>query len=282
MTMLATTSVAMCEPGPTTLSREEVSVSGLAYSARRAELLVSYQGDQIYGFRTDAAAEGEDGVVPEAWSLGGHFNSQTFLKSVAYWGPNEEYVVSGCDSGCTWVWDRRTGALAAHPLTDAAIANGAVPHPWAPTLACFGIDKEVKILEAGGGRFTSCFHRPAERPEMYIDDDAEKSPPRGRFDLKPPLFVEQRLLRSMLEKQMQPAKSTPPRFVHDPNRYLRHVARMRRGLDEETRLALALPSGKPVYEPEMDAETRRLLLLLPDCPVDVEGAGGSRAISMRS
>lgn len=127
-------------------TEDEVSVSGMVFSQRRPELLVSYQEDQIYAFRTDGEggkAE-EGGMVTEAWSLGGHLNSQTFLKTVQFFGPQDEYVVSGCDSGHTWVWDRRTGGLAVVVRTDSQIANGVIPHPWAPALACYGIDNEVR------------------------------------------------------------------------------------------------------------------------------------------
>jgi hypothetical protein len=254
---------------------EEVSVSGLAFSKQRPELLVSYQGDQIYGFRTDdeervvvGVRDGVHEAIGEAWSLGGHLNSQTFLKNVCYFGPKEEYVVSGCDSGHTWVWDRRTGALAAHQRTDTQIANGAAPHPWAPTLACYGIDNEVKILEAGGGRYFSCLRPPNSQPEAYADDDAEPSPA-GR-PAKRGLLAERRSLGNWLEqKQMEPVRSVPPRFVHDAERFRRHVARLRRGMAEEAPLALS-----PLREPGMDPETRRRLLLLPDFASDVEDVKG--------
>lgn len=167
-------------------------MSGLGFSRRRAELLVSYQGDQIYGYRLDGAeeegdeeeAEGsgsgsggggsDDDVTREAWSLGGHLNSQTFLKTVAYFGPNDEYVVSGCDTGHTWIWDRRTGGLAALLATDTSICNGVVPHPSAPMLACYGIDSELKLLEVGGPYF-SCFRKPGEAAAAYLADDAREA-----------------------------------------------------------------------------------------------------------
>ena len=50
--------------------------------------------------------------MPLSRSYGGHINYETFLKDVAYFGPNDEYVVSGSDSGDVWVWDRVTTELA--------------------------------------------------------------------------------------------------------------------------------------------------------------------------
>jgi len=75
-----------------------VSVSGLVISRDRPEVLVSYQGEQIYSFTTDRAD-----FDHESCSFGGHINQATFLKNVAYWGPREEYVVSGGDEGIIWV-----------------------------------------------------------------------------------------------------------------------------------------------------------------------------------
>lgn len=115
-----------------------VSVSGLNFSKNGASILASYQGDQIYIF--DTFGKNPEGVceeysaahsaqecsgVKEASSsgvslaarigprgmLGGHINHATFLKSVSFFGPNDEYVVSGSDSGHMWVWDATSGNL---------------------------------------------------------------------------------------------------------------------------------------------------------------------------
>jgi WD40 repeat protein len=43
--------------------------------------------------------------------FGGHQNYQTFLKQVAFFGPRDEYVVSGSDSGDMFIWDTRSGRL---------------------------------------------------------------------------------------------------------------------------------------------------------------------------
>lgn len=50
------------------------------------------------------------GVGAEA-AFGGHQNYQTFLKQVSFFGPKDEYIVSGSDSGDMFVWDSRSGTL---------------------------------------------------------------------------------------------------------------------------------------------------------------------------
>ena len=43
--------------------------------------------------------------------LGGHINHATFLKSVSFFGPRDEFVVSGSDTGHLWIWDATSGSL---------------------------------------------------------------------------------------------------------------------------------------------------------------------------
>ena len=117
-----------------------VSVSGLNFSKNGASILASYQGDQIYIFDTydnnsrntfkechkDEEHSVTRGIEIEESSpsnvptvsriaprnlLGGHINHATFLKAVSFFGPKDEYVVSGSDSGHLWVWDATSGNL---------------------------------------------------------------------------------------------------------------------------------------------------------------------------
>ena len=112
----------------------EVSVSGLCFSANGASILASYQSDQIYIF--DTYGEGTSETLETSYTsttstttsttatattgcprigpkslLGGHVNHATFLKSVAFFGPKDEFVVSGSDSGHLWIWDAKSGNL---------------------------------------------------------------------------------------------------------------------------------------------------------------------------
>jgi tetratricopeptide (TPR) repeat protein len=240
---------------------EEVSVSGLAYSKTRREILVSYQGDQIYGFNTaDAAACGEEGETHESWSLGGHVNSKTFLKSVTYFGPREEYIACGDDLAHTWIWDRRTGMLVNLVCTDMSVANGCVPHPFLPMLACWGIDDMVKVLTVGG-RFSSI--KEEESVDKALEEEEEggaaagagarqesgrERPRRGRggreergggrrraprwtvkgLQLLPSQYVGTILEIGMVSRVF--SNPEKPRMVYDHERYRQHVRRIRQFL----------------------------------------------------
>ena len=75
-------------------------------------ILASYHKDQIYIFDTAEGCTDEPGLERGGGArqcLGGHLNEKTFLKDVAFFGPNDDYVVSGCDSGNMWIWDATSG-----------------------------------------------------------------------------------------------------------------------------------------------------------------------------
>ena len=88
--------------------------------------------------------------------LGGHINYATFLKNVSFFGPRDEYVISGSDSGHLWVWTTASGSLdtlcpedrtcrVVNVLkADSHTCNGVVPHPIAPVLASYGIDRYLR------------------------------------------------------------------------------------------------------------------------------------------
>ncbi|CAA6656875.1 unnamed protein product [Spirodela intermedia] len=77
----------------------KVNITGLAYSSK-SELLVSYNDELIYLFPKDMDASQD----PQVYS--GHRNSQT-VKGVSFFGPNDEYVVSGSDCGHVFVWKKK-------------------------------------------------------------------------------------------------------------------------------------------------------------------------------
>ena len=88
-------------------STETISISGLRFSGDGRELLASYHGDQIYTFdawQLDAGAT----VGLTTKSFAGHINFDTFLKTVTYFGPSDEYVMSGSDDGHIFIWERET------------------------------------------------------------------------------------------------------------------------------------------------------------------------------
>jgi hypothetical protein len=83
-----------------------VSASGLQLSKDARSMVVSYQGDQIYTFdvRDNGREEHSGGATA---IIGGHINYSTFLKNVSFFGPRDECVVAGSDSGHIWVWEAR-------------------------------------------------------------------------------------------------------------------------------------------------------------------------------
>ena len=90
--------------------------------------------------------------------LGGHINYATFLKNVSFFGPRDEYVISGSDSGHLWIWTTASGNLdtlcpedrccrVVNVLkADSHTCNGVVPHPIAPVLASYGIDRYLSTI----------------------------------------------------------------------------------------------------------------------------------------
>lgn len=124
----------------------DASVSGLEVSKDGRDVLVSYENDQVYTFPIfpclpssvpsleqieDLKAQHADpkNLVNASAVFVGHLNRHTFLKSARFAGPNDEYVCTGSDSGHAWIYERRTGTVAAILSADKATCNGICPHP---------------------------------------------------------------------------------------------------------------------------------------------------------
>ncbi|KAJ6005173.1 hypothetical protein N7451_003117 [Penicillium sp. IBT 35674x] len=75
----------------------------------------------------------------------GHCNIKT-VKDVNFFGLNDEYVVSGSDSGHVFMWDRKTGNLVNILEGDSEVVNVVQGHPYEPTMAVSGIDSTIKIF----------------------------------------------------------------------------------------------------------------------------------------
>lgn len=91
----------------------------------------------------------------------GHCNVKT-VKDVNYFGLQDEYVVSGSDSGHVFVWDRKTAQLVNILEGDGEVVNVVqgqsntliygytvltnLGHPYEPTMAVSGIDHTIKIF----------------------------------------------------------------------------------------------------------------------------------------
>lgn len=128
-----------------------VHITGLTYS-NTSELLVSYNDELIYLFQKNM------GLGPSALSLQsedlqrleepqvylGHRNSQT-IKGVSFFGPKDEYVMSGSDCGNIFIWKKKGAKLVRVMVGDRYIVNHLEPHPDMPFFATCGLDKDVKL-----------------------------------------------------------------------------------------------------------------------------------------
>jgi tetratricopeptide (TPR) repeat protein len=169
------------------------------------ELLVSYESDQIYTFKILNRAKIENRPTMEDidltssvherssqynWSelasYGGHLNRFTFLKSAKYAGPNDEYICIGSDSGHAWIFERKTGTVAALLGADSKTCNGVVPHSSLPYFITYGIESTAKLWRAAnpiegktddsppGRRNCSLLHRHEFSPVTATWDVVEK------------------------------------------------------------------------------------------------------------
>jgi WD40 repeat protein len=75
----------------------------------------------------------------------GHCNMRT-VKSVSFFGPHQEYVMSGSDDGNIFIWDKLNGTLINLIKGDKHVVNVLSGHPFDPILATVGIDNSVKIF----------------------------------------------------------------------------------------------------------------------------------------
>ncbi|KAF2022189.1 WD40 repeat-like protein [Aaosphaeria arxii CBS 175.79] len=82
---------------------------------------------------------------PHTRVFSGHCNVRT-VKDVNFFGLEDEYVVSGSDSGHVFIWDRKTGQLLNILEGDGEVVNVVQGHPYEPTMAVSGIDHTIKIF----------------------------------------------------------------------------------------------------------------------------------------
>ncbi|PKA60759.1 Guanine nucleotide-binding protein subunit beta-like protein B [Apostasia shenzhenica] len=154
------------------IGENEVEITGLAFS-EQSELLVSYNGEQIYLFSKrhglgpdplcdalphsmdmdDTSYTNEKSIYsskenlnfePEPEVYRGHSNRDT-VKGVSFYGPHCEYVASGSDCGRIFIWRKKGGELLRVMEADKYVVNCIEPHPWTTTLASSGIEHDIKI-----------------------------------------------------------------------------------------------------------------------------------------
>lgn len=175
------------------------SVSGLDVSKDGKELLVSYEGDQVYTFPTfyktassagptleeikqlpedvwSAIDDDRKPCMPELASYGGHLNRLTFLKNAKYAGPNDEYICTGSDSGHAWIYERSSGAVVSFLGADSVTCNGVIPHPTLPAFITYGIDSTAKLWRATGPVDRDADDSPTGRAKCSLEQRFEMSP----------------------------------------------------------------------------------------------------------
>ncbi|KAK9244964.1 WD40-repeat-containing domain protein [Lipomyces tetrasporus] len=92
-----------------------------------------------------SSAEGDVPFVAPLKVFRGHCNVQT-VKDVNFFGADDEYIMSGSDSGHLFVWDKSTGRIVQILDADTEIVNVMQPHPQIPQIAVSGIDRTIKIF----------------------------------------------------------------------------------------------------------------------------------------
>jgi len=67
------------------------------------------------------------------------------VKSVNFYGPESEFVVSGSDCGHIFLWESKSGRIRQVMKGDRDVVNVLEPHPFDLTLATSGIESDIKI-----------------------------------------------------------------------------------------------------------------------------------------
>ncbi|XP_034950582.1 DDB1- and CUL4-associated factor 8 [Chelonus insularis] len=127
-----------------------VYVTCAVYNYNGTEIIASYNDDDIYLFDTATPQLTTD----YAHKYEGHRNNTT-VKSVNFFGPKSEFIVSGSDCSNIFFWDKNTEAIVQWmPGDEQGVVNRLEPHPYVPILATSGLDSDVKIW------VPSCEHEP--------------------------------------------------------------------------------------------------------------------------
>ncbi|EAA66160.1 hypothetical protein AN0287.2 [Aspergillus nidulans FGSC A4] len=100
-----------------------------------------------YGFERSGREDVENHVPCSSHTrvYRGHCNVKT-VKDANFFGLNDEYVVSGSDSGHLFIWERDTCKLVNILKGDDEVVNVVQGHPYEPTIAASGIDDTIKIF----------------------------------------------------------------------------------------------------------------------------------------
>lgn len=133
------------------MKTRDIRITGLAYS-NTSELLVSYNDEHIYLFQKNMglgpsphSASVKDLQKPDEPEVYlGHRNSRT-IKGVSFFGPDDDYVLSGSDCGHIFIWRKKGAKLVRMMIGDQSVVNHLEPHPHMPFIATCGFEKDVKL-----------------------------------------------------------------------------------------------------------------------------------------
>ncbi|KAK6468545.1 DDB1- and CUL4-associated factor 8 [Huso huso] len=121
-------------------SESKTNITCLVYSHNGTELLASYNDEDIYLFDT-SHSDGAEYMK----HYKGHRNNAT-VKGVNFYGPRDEFVVSGSDCGHIYLWEKNSARIVQFMEGDkGGVVNCLEPHPHLPVLATSGLDHDVKI-----------------------------------------------------------------------------------------------------------------------------------------
>ncbi|KAI3991213.1 hypothetical protein MKX01_022434, partial [Papaver californicum] len=90
------------------------------------------------------SANDADADTAEPLVYKGHRNCDT-VKGVSFFGPRDEYVVSGSDCGRIFIWRKKDGEILRAMEADKHIVNCIQSHPHVTMLASSGIEHDIKI-----------------------------------------------------------------------------------------------------------------------------------------
>ncbi|KAK3237534.1 hypothetical protein CYMTET_52399 [Cymbomonas tetramitiformis] len=173
-------------------------MSSVVYS-QNGEILGSYNREKVYLFAADGCrgnraavlnrdGEEEEGGSADDGSFEGHRNAAT-VKGVSFFGPSDEYVLSGSDCGHLFWWSKRDGVLQQLLKGDEHVVNCLEPHPTQPlALASSGIDNTVK--KWGPTADAASFDQAAAKSVMEENAAREADDSRGpMFHISPQLLL---------------------------------------------------------------------------------------------
>jgi DDB1- and CUL4-associated factor 8 len=102
----------------------------------------------IFGPPDPRQVFGEEGLFYQR-KFTGHCSIRT-IKECSFFGPQQEYIVSGSDCGHIFIWDKETGRIVNVMKGDSSIVNSIQGHPHDGfVLASSGIESNVKLWQPG-------------------------------------------------------------------------------------------------------------------------------------